>query len=419
MWDSYSPAALTLPLGRVETPADAARLAEVVRAAAESRTPIYPLGGETSLSCGALGTPPGVGLSLRNLNKVVDYPYNDSTITVEAGVTLGELQRLVGAHRQRLPIDAPQPEQATVGGLVATNSNGARRYRFGTVRDYVIGVSAVDGRGVPFTGGGRVVKNVAGYDFCKLLTGSMGTLAVVTQVTLKLVPAPETTAFAAIDLPDAATAEKYLAALVHTKTTPTAIELLTGPEWANDPALGAVDAARPFRLVVGYEGTPAQIDWLLNRITEEWKLLAAPTPRLITGDAAEPLWDRLREFPAGDAQTVVLRVGLLPSGVVPFCEAVLSSDPQASIQAHAGDGAVFVRCSPRSLPSIASDVQKLWRPLCQKHQGHLVVWQQPQDAGWGRDVAIGDRPGEQRLMEMVKKQFDPHGILNPGRFVFG
>ena len=108
---------------------------------------------------------PGLALSLARLNRVVDYPARDLTITVEAGITLAELDALLVTEGQWLPIEVPQPPRATLGGVVATAWSGPRRYGWGQVRDYVIGISAVDGRGLPFKGGGRVVKNVAGYDF--------------------------------------------------------------------------------------------------------------------------------------------------------------------------------------------------------------------------------------------------------------
>ena len=103
---------------------------------------------------------------------------------------------VLAAENQRLPIDVPAEEQATLGGVIATNWNGPRWYGQGSVRDYLIGVAAVDGHGTRFRGGGRVVKNVAGYDLCKLLTGSLGTLAILTEVTLKVKPIPEKTALA-------------------------------------------------------------------------------------------------------------------------------------------------------------------------------------------------------------------------------
>ncbi len=135
------------------------------------------------------------GLSTTGISGVIDYPARDMTVTVEAGFALRDLQRLLASERQRLPVDCPKPEEATLGGMVATNASGSRRFGNGTLRDYVIGISAVDGHGTAFKAGGRVVKNVAGYDFCKLLTGSVGTLGVITQVTLKVRPLPEVSTF--------------------------------------------------------------------------------------------------------------------------------------------------------------------------------------------------------------------------------
>src|SRR5688572_14394502 len=206
--------AAILPIKSTLTPAGQYDLAAAVRAAFETGTPVYPIGGGTSLDFGLPGKGEGTGLSLAGMNRVVDYPARDMTVTVEAGVTMKSLAELLATERQRLPVDVPQAERATIGGVVATNWNGPRRYGEGSLRDFVIGISAVDGRGLPFKGGGRVVKNVAGYDFCKLLTGSLGTLGVITQVTLRLKPIPEQSALMACSLPDVPSAERLLAALV-------------------------------------------------------------------------------------------------------------------------------------------------------------------------------------------------------------
>src|SRR5437762_1029226 len=154
------------------SPASQDELAADVRDSCETSKPLYPIGGGTSLDFGLPAKAEGRGLSLGKLNRVIDYPARDMTVTVEAGVTMKVLADLLAKERQRLPVDVPQAEAATIGGVIATNWNGPRRYGESPLRDFVIGISAVDGRGLPFKGGGRVVKNVAGYEFCKLLTGS-------------------------------------------------------------------------------------------------------------------------------------------------------------------------------------------------------------------------------------------------------
>ena len=155
-----------LPITNLLSPCTLAELASMVQAAFVRKTAIYPLGGETSLNFGVPVKTPGIGISLAKLNRVVDFPHRDLTITVEAGITMRDLYDTLARERLQLPVDVPQAEQATLGGVLATNWNGPRRFGFGPVRDAVIGISAVDGQGMAFHGGGRVVKNVAGYDFC-------------------------------------------------------------------------------------------------------------------------------------------------------------------------------------------------------------------------------------------------------------
>src|SRR3954454_12535858 len=181
----------------VERPASAADLADIVRRGGPAcRSPadgtaVYPVGGGTMLDYGLPPARPGVAVDLRSLDKVVDFPARDMTITVEAGITIAKLNEITRAEGLHLPIDVPNPESATVGGAIACNVSGPRRYGYGTFRDYVLGITTVNDRGELVSAGGRVVKNVAGYDLMKLHTGALGTLGVITQVTLKLRPVPE------------------------------------------------------------------------------------------------------------------------------------------------------------------------------------------------------------------------------------
>jgi glycolate oxidase FAD binding subunit len=412
-----------LPLTKTLTPATQAELAAALTAAAASGTPIYPLGGGTALEFGLPARREGQGLSLAALNRVVDYPARDMTITLEAGVTLAELAAVLAREGQRLPVDAPHAARATIGGAIATNASGPRRYGNGTLRDYVIGISAVDGTGVLFKAGGRVVKNVAGYDLCKLLTGSLGTLAVITQVTLKVKPIPAASAFVAIDLPtNSQLTENLLAGLVTSAATPCAIELLGGSAWASDPALGPAKGDVQ-RLVVGLEGTIEEVDWMLNTLEREWRetpaCREAGEPRLVrvTGEAVAPLWSRLTEFPAGEAP-IVLEAGVPPSGVTSLMAEFRLADPACSLQAHAGDGVIIARFSRFA----ADDVSKLLVGRLQvaaaRLGGHVVVRSARGDFGWTRRAWWGMPGDELAVMQSVKTQLDPRGILNPDRFVY-
>jgi glycolate oxidase FAD binding subunit len=399
------------------TPAGQAALVAAVRDAHAAGTPIYPIGGATSLGFGLPITRPGIELSLANLNRVVDYPARDMTITVEAGITTAALAQALAAERQRLPIDVPQADRATLGGVIATNFSGPLRYAHGTIRDYVIGISAVDGRGVPFKGGGRVVKNVAGYDFCKLLVGSLGTLGVITQVTLKVKPMPEKTALVGCRVKDSDHAERLLAALVKSETSPSAIELVVGPAWSDDPALEPMNPGELGHLIVALEGTEPEVEWMTGTLLNE---LAAHGTRgfSVADDRSGDLWSRLREFPATEA-TLVLKANVPPSRTVEMIRLLREASSDCSIQAHAGNGIVLARFPALPAGGISRILIGRLQPAAQNVGGNLIVLSSTLGGELTRQAVWGAPSGSAMLMEAVKRQFDPKNLLNPGRFVYG
>jgi glycolate oxidase FAD binding subunit len=346
---------------------------------------------------------------------VIDYPARDLTITVEAGLTIAELSRRLAAERQCLPVDIPQADRATVGGAVAASPSGPRRFRWGTMRDYVIGIRAVDGRGVPFAGGGRVVKNAAGYDLCRLLTGSLGTLGVVTQVTLMVKPMPETSRLVACDVGQLAEAERLLAGLVRTQTLPAAVELLAGPTWRME-ATGAA------RLVVRLEGTVEEVEGMVEQLQREWQALGVAESRVLDGDERDQLWQQLTEFPAqpGDdgATAAVLQIGVLPGATVGTLEQILKIDPQCSVQAHAGNGILRVRLSLHG-EQLVTAIRKQIRSTVTAANGSMVVLSRPEGCELDSKAIWGPPSGAAAVMQAIKEQMDPKGILNSGRFIFG
>ena len=411
-----------LPLTETVTPADQAAVAEVVRGAWESGTPIYTIGGGTGLDYGVRPTRPGLGLSLAGLDQVIDYPARDLTITVEAGVTVAELAGRLASERQRLPVDVPRAERATVGGVVATNPSGPRQYLWGTLRDYVIGVQAVDGRGTAFSGGGRVVKNAAGYNICRLLTGSLGTLGVITQVTLMVKPMPETSALLARDVADLDAAERLLVELVHSKTLPAAIELLVGPAWQDDHGLSTESASAAGRLVVGFEGTSAEVDWMIEELGGEWRRSSGVSPSEIRGDSCTGAWHRLTECPvegpgADAAARLTAEINVLPSATVDLIRLLVEVDPECLIQAHAGDGIIRAQFSrePRQMAAVLADRV---RPAAAEAGGSMVVLSYPGSVQLSRSDVWGPATGGAAVMQSLKSGFDPKGILNPDRFAY-
>ncbi len=408
-----------LPLTNTVTPSEQAVVAEVVERAFHDSTAVYPIGGGTSLTYGATPKQTGIGLSLAGLQRIVDYPARDLTITAEAGIPISVLAQQLAAERQRLPVDIPQAEQATLGGVVAASPSGPRRFRWGTMRDFVIGVRAVDGRGTAFSGGGRVVKNAAGYDLCRLLTGSMGTLGVITQVTLMVKPVPETSAFLACTPADFNMAERLLSDLIRTKTLPAAVELLAGPAWQSEPAFEANGGAA--HLLVGFEGAEEEVQWMVEQLREEWNKAGAAESRAMDRTECDRLWSRLTEFPAVDSgpearEPLVVEVGVLPSDTVRTFQELLQLDPDCSIQAHAGNGVLRAKFEPVD-DGVEEKLRRL-RATIAAGGGSLVVLRRPGHCDWGPTTIWGEPAAGAEVMRAIKSRFDPKGILNPDRFLF-
>ncbi len=389
----------------------------MVRAAHDANEAIYPIGGGTALDFGLAATQPGQNLDLTVLNRVVDYTPRDMTILVEAGVRMADLAATLVAEGQVLPIDVPRAAEATIGGVVATNWNGSRRYGHGTIRDYVIGIHAVDGRGVAFKGGGRVVKNVAGYDFCKLLTGSLGTLAVITQLALKVVPKPECVATVVGDFADLAAVEQALEGLALLETSPAALDVLVGEGW--DAAAGSLRIQLALRL----EGTEQEVDWLVDVVSHVMTAAGSRTCRRLADSESDILWQHQVGFSDrgltadDDGSPMVMKIAVRPSAVVGVLQDLLAADANCTIQAHAGNGIVIVRFREFQQEQISKLLVAKLRPAAVRSGGSVVVLRSKLE-GLTPHLVWGGRSEETVLLEQVKRQFDPRGILNPGRFVF-
>lgn len=360
-------------------------------------------------------------LSLEQFTQLIDYPSRDMTVTVQAGMTLAELQRTLAAEGQQLPIDVPYAAQATVGGVLACDVSGPRRFGYGTLRDYLIGVEAVDGQGRVFHAGGKVVKNVAGYDLCKLLIGSLGTLAVITEATFKVRPLPAAGSWVHAAFEHATDAEQILQQLLVSPLRPVAVEVLTGtaPKTVTQ-RLNAGDPAASWVLLVCFEGTRAEVDWQ----TAEWQKLlqasAATDLREFTGDDAETVRATLTDFAvhADDPHTsnmseLILQTSVRASRLWDFLR--IARDKQLSSVAHAGNGVIISRKSvseheEAGLPKLVADLRGFAREL----DGDLVILTAPANSEVDRRPAARDGL-EWQLMRRVKDMFDPRGILNPGK----
>jgi glycolate oxidase FAD binding subunit len=410
----------------MSSPANPAGAAEVVRAGYESREAIYPLGGHTSLDYGILPTKTGRGLDLTGLSRIVDYTPRDMTIVVEAGVRMASLAKVIAVEGQQLPIDVPRADEATIGGAVATDWCGPRRYGYGTLRDYVIGIHAVDGRGVAFKGGGRVVKNVAGYDFCKLLTGSLGTLAVITQLALKLKPLAEQSSTIVASCLDWDTAESLLERLNVLAAPPAAIDVIAGNGWADIVGAG-LDTPGEFKpvaaIVARLEGTAVEVAALAEDVQYQMWSSGCGEVRVLPEVDSESLWRRQIEFAdrgpgdIPDNATLVLRIAVRPSAVTTVLADIQRLKTACTIHSHAGNGIVVARFADVDLTAANGLLLSRLRPSLARLGGSAVVVSTSLD-GLTPHMIWGGRDAATALMERIKRQFDPQNILNPGRFVY-
>jgi len=411
-----------VPLAIIATPPDPETVSEIVREASRRAAPVYPLGGCTSLDYGLPAPRAGLGLDLSGLRRVIDYPARDMTMTVGAGISIARLSEIMSGENQRLPVDIAERDRATLGGAIATNASGPRRFGFGTLRDYVIGIQAVDGLGTVYKAGGRVVKNVAGYDLCKLLVGSVGTLGVITEITLKLRPQAEASALVGAVVADGRTdqLDRLLAGLLTSRTRPVAIEVLNAPAACElaaaleNPAWFAEVPRSGRLLLVGFEGTAAEVQWQRQRLREEWLGDDLPLWER-AGQEAAPLWQLLTEFPTQPA-ALTFKANLLSSRVPMFFR--LCDGLPVRLASHAGNGIVTGHVHDVSDVQEAGRILELIRQCAVLDKGNAIVLRCPAD--WKSELGVWGRPrGDWALMEKVRRKLDPHGILNPGRFVNG
>ncbi|MDA0833910.1 MAG: FAD-binding oxidoreductase [Planctomycetota bacterium] len=378
------------------------------------KKPVYPVGGRTALHYGYPLCDPGTVVSTARLSRVVDYPARDMTVTVEAGIRMEQLNELLDRERQRLPIDIPQLHRATLGGVLATNSNGPRRYGYGTLRDYVIGVSAIDGRGNLFHAGGRVVKNVAGYDLCKLMIGSLGTLAVITQVTLKLRPVPETSSWLWCSYPTWQQLDEALERLTTTATRPVAMIALNARaarQIVNEIHLD-VPVESP-TLALAIEGTQKETEWQSSVLKDELSFTGASAMYDIPGHHGESVWTALTDYPVVTDEPLTFRANMLPSRAAGFMERADATG--ISLLSHIGNG-IVIGHFPDDWISWEQSLAILnsLSHQAQENRGNFVILQCPDE--WKRDLLLWGQPESgYQLMKKMKAAFDPEGVLNPHR----
>jgi glycolate oxidase FAD binding subunit len=398
----------------VAQPASEEEVAAVLRFADGEGLAVLLRGGGTQL---AVGKPPEQGdilLSLARLNAVIEHAPHDLTVSVQAGLTLGALQEALGKANQWLALDPAVPQRATLGGLIATNASGAHRLRYGGVRDQLIGIRVALPDGTLAKGGGKVVKNVAGYDLPKLYTGALGTLGVIVSATFRLYPLLPHARTVVLTASGPEPLGELALRAINSTLVPTSVDIL-GPGLVPSDAGGCTLAVR---FESGVEASVTEQAATLLALAGDLARVA----RTIEGEEERAFWLAAdAALPTGDANddSLLLKASLLPADVGPWLARLGDETGARGVaarwRAHAGHGLSIARLAGDG--ARLSAVLEAVRRAAAERRGSVVVLDGPPERLRELDV-WGPVPALE-VMRRVKARFDPNGTLNPGRFVGG
>jgi glycolate oxidase FAD binding subunit len=386
----------------VVEPGSVEEISDVMKLAASEGLAVAPRGSGTKTH---IGDPPrrlDLIVSSARMNEVLEHTPGDQIVQVEAGVKLEDLQEYISSSDQMLAIDPPEMG-ATIGGIVAANSSGPRRYRYGTIRDLIIGIIVVLHDGTVAKAGGKVVKNVAGYDLSKLFTGSLGTLGIIATANFRLHPRPVAARTVGVEVAGPQQAQAAAQTIVHSQVEATAIEL----HYGGDEKL----------LTVLLESIPGGID--AKTETASFLLKQFGEVRTISDEEANQLGPLTTPQVADE---VVLKIGAPPADLAAVLESVLGAAERKGlghprITGHAGTGVTLVGFSGENEADAAGFVEEM-RGIWVHRGGSVTLQRAPLTLK--QRVSTWDNGGDYLgLIRRVKEKFDPRGGMNPGRFLGG
>ena len=387
-------------------------LAQVMAYAYQQRWGVLPCGSASKLGWGGLVDGVNLVISTERLNRLIAHAVGDLTVTVEAGMKFAELQKILAQQSQFLALDPAYPEDATVGGIVATAWGGSLRQRYGGVRDMLLGLSFVRSDGQIAKAGGRVVKNVAGYDMMKLFIGSFGTLGIVSQVTFRVYPLPEASATVVLT----GTAEGIAAAtktLLASALTPTAVDLLS------TQIVASLGLGEGIGALARFQSVSPSVKEQCARWLEVGQHLGLQGALYSDADDAE-LWQKLQEqmWASHTETAIACKIGVLPTAAATILTHLQMHVPSVMCLIHAGSGLGLLRCNGDVVETTAIAFLQQMRSLCESHGGFLTILEAPHSLKQQLEV-WGYTGNALDLMQKIKTQFDPENILSPSRFVGG
>ncbi|MEM6451275.1 MAG: FAD-binding oxidoreductase [Cyanobacteria bacterium P01_D01_bin.105] len=402
----------------VALPTTVEDLGKVLALANRNRWRVLPTGQGTKLTWGNLTDRLDLLISTGRLNKILDHAVGDFTVTVQPGLKVSELRAVLAEQGQFLAVDPAFPQQATLGGLVATADTGSLRQRYGGLRDMLIGVQFARYDGALARAGGKVVKNVAGYDLMKLMTGSYGSLGVLSELTFRLYPRLANVRSLILTGPlsalEAAAAEIRLSGL-----SPIAFDIVS------KRVMMALNQSNSHGIVARFQGVAAGVEEQSERLRK-----IAATHNLgvqqLDGKADTAFWQGSAALIRSSSQ--LCKVGLKPSSIPSFLALAEQIIPRAQVRLYGSSGLGWVQfdhideaasdAGDMTADFLETDVIEKLRSHCEANAGFLTLLQAPKTLKAKADIwgYTGNALG---VMSSIKQKFDPHGLLSPGRFVGG
>ena len=401
-----------IPAGTSLAPGDERELAEIVADHAARKVPLWSEGGGTKRHHGPAAPLTAQHLSMRRLGRITAHDPGDQVVSVQAGARLTDVQRILAQHRQWLPLDPPYAG-ATIGGILAAASAGPRRLGYGTIKDYLLGARVAGVHGGITQSGGRVVKNVTGYDLHRLQVGAFGSLGILLEAHLKVTTRPPVTAALLVGFAGFSEAVVFLLGIWDKAIRPVALEALDAEAATSLRALTPELPTAGAVAVVGLEGGRALVERQVRAIRQHQDGVGTPAV-LLEGAASERLWLAFRDAPTRAAGHMIARVGVRPHDL-PDLLPILAPDLPAgtACSCQAGTGLLRLR-----LPA-ALEAERALEPLRRCGEaaaalgGYLVMESAPQGLAGRERLPWGT--GSSGLARRLKEAWDPHGILNPGR----
>jgi len=416
----------------IVSPGTIDEVSKVVAYANQQHFIVIPRGNGTKMGMGRIPKKVDIILSTNRLNHITDSDCENLTLSAESGITLNEVQESLAKVGKGyfLPLDPPFTDQATLGGIVATNSSGPKRLLYGTARDLIIGTKAVFPNGDLVVSGGKTVKNVSGYDMCKLLIGSYGTLGILCEMTFKLLPLPEKEATLALSFAKLEEADGFVRQVRSSQLIPSSIEILNSIAVQKMKYLQSMPQNGNYLVTVGLEGVAESIDRQVSEMSETGKKNGVLETMTLDSDKHRAFWIALRDFSQGLSEKFPNFISLKSNLLISKAGEMLGNYERIAREAgiecaficHAGNGILYSYLLPgksfrSKIESFVGFIGGLTSEAV-KSEGNLVIESSPLLIKKKVDV-WGQSRGDHLVVRWLKEQIDPAGILNIGRFVGG